>query len=506
MRALQRQKECRRECCMKCPKVSRWMGVLSLTRRSSKCARQKQRRQGAGTGQWTAPGAVSALSLSYQKKAVGDHIHYLLRPTTPIDMKRITLRAQRGSRPRGSVCQFCQFSTSAPRRAIPFAQLSFTPASRAFNSSSPLLSSKRSIRHSVHSPYLQFRRYASEVSPESVVQEVAGEASVLHNSDRVPSNEAVVQVLERCQKIAESLVSRENDGPSTSDEGNAISSLLDMEEKKGSTTPADAGAHQVKRLPKLDPKLADSISQLTTDLLKDEKVFISPEALECYTKTQNLLRRAEHFPEIFHLYANKPVPEENSSPIKYHKANPKNVNSAVPAELANMALDVAIAQRNLSLVLAIIDNTFCAPAFHRAKIFKKAGVPLAGLAGAPAACYALASWAATFQNTMDPSTATGIAFAASLAYVGGTSSMGILAITTANDQMERVVWLPGIPLRHRWLREEERAAMDKVAVAWGFKDHSMRGEEVGEEWESLREFIGMRGMILDKTDLMEGMQ
>jgi hypothetical protein len=34
----------------------------------------------------------------------------------------------------------------------------------------------------------------------------------------------------------------------------------------------------------------------------------------------------------------------------------------------------------------------------------------------------------------------------------------------------------------------------------------MRGEEVGEEWESLREFIGMRGMILDKTELMEGME
>lgn len=327
----------------------------------------------------------------------------------------------------------------------------------------------------------------------------------MQNSDRVPSNEAVVKVLGKCQNLAESLVTREDGGSSTSDEGNAVSSLLGMEEKKGATTPA-AGTHQAKRSSKVDPKLADSISRLATDLLKDEKVFISPEALKSYTKTLTLLRRAEHFPEIFHLYANKPVPEENSSPIKYHKANPKSVNSAVPAELANMALDVAIAQRNLSLVLAIIDNTFCAPAFHRAKIFKKAGVPLAGLAGAPAACYALASWAATFQNSMDPSTATGIAFAASLAYVGGTSSMGILAITTANDQMERVVWLPGIPLRHRWLREEERAAMDKVAVAWGFKDPYMRGEEVGEEWESLREFIGMRGMILDKTDLMEGMQ
>ena len=48
--------------------------------------------------------------------------------------------------------------------------------------------------------------------------------------------------------------------------------------------------------------------------------------------------------------------------------------------------------------------------------------------------------------------------------------------------------------------------MDKVALAWGFKSVDLRGEEEGEEWEALREFIGMRGMILDKTDLMPGMQ
>lgn len=310
-----------------------------------------------------------------------------------------------------------------------------------------------------------------------------------------------MELLEKCHKVAETLVLRGKDEGTSNEEGNAISSLLDMEEKKAASVAARANSSQ-----SLDPRLADSITRITTGILMDEKVFISPEALQSYTTTQVLLGRVDHCPEIFRLYANKPVPEEGSSPIKFHKADPKHVNSAVPTELATLALDLAIAQKNLSLVLAIIDNTFCAPAFHRAKVFKKAGVPLAGLAAAPAACYALASMASTFQNTMDPSTATGIAFAASLAYVGGTASMGILAITTANDQMERVVWLPGIPLRQRWLREEERAAMDKVALAWGFKDPSIRGEEVGEEWEALREFVGMRGMILDKTELMEGME
>ncbi|CAI7643741.1 unnamed protein product [Penicillium pancosmium] len=397
-------------------------------------------------------------------------------------MKRVALRASRGPKPQGQVCHFCQFSNTAQRRALPITrfQLPTASESRGSNSGLALQLPKRS--------------------------EVAKEASAVHNANEVPSNDTVVQLLAKCEKLAQSLVLSEQDQPdgaSKNGENNAISSLLDLEEKKGTSARA-ANAANGSATP--DPRLADAISRIANEIVKDEKVFINEEALEIYTKTQTLLRRAEHFPEVFHLYANKPVPEENSSPPKFHKASPKHVSSAIPAELANMALDVAIAQKNLSLVLAIIDNTFCAPAFHRAKIVRKAGIPLGGLAVAPMACYALASIASTFQNTMDPSYATGIALAASLAYVGGTSSIGIIAITTANDQMERVTWIPGIPLRHRWLREEERAAMDKVAVAWGFKDPYMRGEEVGEEWESLREFIGMRGMILDKTELMEGME
>ncbi|KAI5301299.1 hypothetical protein KEM56_001835 [Ascosphaera pollenicola] len=72
--------------------------------------------------------------------------------------------------------------------------------------------------------------------------------------------------------------------------------------------------------------------------------------------------------------------------------------------------------------------------------------------------------------------------------------------------MNRVVWMPGTPLRERWLREKERAALDRIASAWGFKDVTRRGEEEGEDWEALREIIGLRGMVLDKTDLMDGME
>lgn len=419
-------------------------------------------------------------------------------------MKRAALTAQKGSR-QGQVCQLCQFSTSTPKRGLPIARPPVVQTRTPISNLRPQPSKRLDTLPSQYVPVARrFVSLASNAGPDAALKDIARDASALHESNTVAPNEVVVKLLQRCQRVAELLASRERDQTdgSSGDEANAVSSLLDLEEKQTATT--SKGQPQSSQPP--DPQLAESVSQIAIAILKDEKVFISPEALESFTETLTLLRRADHFPEIFNLYANKPVPEENSSPVKLLKPNPKSVNSAVPAELANKALGIAIEQKNLPLVLAIIDNTFCAPAFHRAKIFKKAGVPLIGLAAAPAACYAVASWAATFQNTMDPNVATGIAFAATLAYVGGTSSMGILAITTANDQMERVVWIPGIPLRQRWLREEERAAMDRVAVAWGFKDPYMRGEEVGEEWASLREFIGMRGMILDKTELMAGME
>ncbi|PWY73195.1 hypothetical protein BO94DRAFT_475327 [Aspergillus sclerotioniger CBS 115572] len=427
----------------------------------------------------------------------------------------IALSGQKGSRPQALACQLCHRSVSP----APVPQSLVT---RSYASSSPLTRNARlgqlrpqksprspwtAIKYNPTPSRLQSTKsdQLTSVDFDEAVAQIAHECAELRKTDSVPPTDKVVKLLERCQKIAEAIVQPEQDTGKTSSskqQPDEIASLLDLEERKTTRKPQQSATLP----PKTPEQIIDRLCKAVHDLLTDEKVFISPEALTCYTKIHTMLKRLDHFPEIFHLYANKPVPEENSSPVKYHKAKPQSINSSVPVELADMALDVAIDQRNLSLVLAIIDTTFCAPAFRRAKLFKKAAVPLGGLAAAPAACYTIASWAATLQNTMDPSTATGIAFAATLAYVGGISSVGILAITTANDQMERVVWQPGVPLRHRWLREEERAAFDKVALAWGFKDIYMRGEEEGEEWDTLREFIGMRGMILDKTDLMAGMQ
>lgn len=405
--------------------------------------------------------------------------------------------------------QICQYSTSSvPHRAL-FSRQS-TRANPANNSIHlGQLRSTRALRVPLASPLYTIGRYAPDASktsnrldPAAVLKQLEQELAQIQNSTSVPSEKSVVQLLRKCQDIAAVLMRREKGQQGSQQtaekDDNAISSLLDLDEK-------DA----VKKSPPVQHtkmSFADSLSRIANDLLMDEKVFISPKALAYYTKIHSYLKKADDFPEVFYLYAHKPVPEANSVPIKYLKAKPKSINNAVPADLAHMALDIAIEQRNLPLVLAIIDTTFCTPAFRRAKVFKKASIPLGSLATMPIACYGIASWLSTLQNVMDPSAATGVAYAAVLTYAGVSSSFGLLALTTFNDQMERVVWLLGTPLRLRWLREEERAALDKVAMAWGFKDVYMRGEEEGEDWENLREAIGMRGMILDKTELMPGME
>ncbi|KAL4917590.1 hypothetical protein BDW62DRAFT_183435 [Aspergillus aurantiobrunneus] len=419
-------------------------------------------------------------------------------------MRGIALRGQRASKPEALICQLCQLSASPAVRYRPQPIRSYASATKVTRR--PQIGqclSKKNLEPP-STKLLPLRRFASTESGstalpdlDATLREIENGSAELRNSQTVPSNDAVIQLLQKCLNVAEAIVQPHQASTKNDSE---ISSLLSLEEKNLKK------ASKVTQNAQLSQPSADALCRIVHELLTDEKIFVSPEALTFYVKIHTLLKRPERFPEIFHLYGHKPIPEENSSPIKYLRPNPKSVNSAIPVDLANMALDVAIEQRNLGLVLAVIDNTFSSPAFHRSKFFRRAAAPLGVLATTPLGCYVAATWAASFQNTMDPSTATAIAFAASLAYVGGTSTIGLLAIMTANDHMERVVWIPGVPLRERWLREEERAALDRVALAWGFKDIYMRGEEEGEEWEHLREFIGMRGMILDKTDLMQGMQ
>lgn len=342
-------------------------------------------------------------------------------------------------------------------------------------------------------------------SPAVTLARCVDEVEALIRSDTVPREADIMTLLRSCQTISELLVFDETRNTKDGgDEDKPNSALLDLEEDFASKKAVGSSFRQMSISQR--QRAIDSVSDVLNKLLMDPKVFISTDILSIYVKNQSLLGRPDYLPKMFDLYANKPVPKPGSLPIVYRRQNPNTVRNAIPTELAYAGLEAAIAQKNLPLALAVIDTSFCTSAFYRWKIVRKAGGPITALALTPAVAYGGARYFAETQESMDPTTAMGMAFAGILTYAGCVAAVGGIAVATANDQMKRVVWAPGLPLRDRWLREEERAAFDKVAVAWGFKDEYRRGEEEGTEWENLREFIGRRGMILDKTDLMEGME
>ena len=99
-----------------------------------------------------------------------------------------------------------------------------------------------------------------------------------------------------------------------------------------------------------------------------------------------------------------------------------------------------------------------------------------------------------------------VVLAACGAYFGTLGVVGFVALTTYNDNHIRVSWQPGMEMRSRWLREDERAAYDRIALAWGFKEQPRWGEEQGHEWEGFREYLGVREMDLDRSNLLDGME
>ncbi|KAK5162609.1 hypothetical protein LTR04_003284 [Oleoguttula sp. CCFEE 6159] len=332
------------------------------------------------------------------------------------------------------------------------------------------------------------------------IQRIDGLAKEILSSEAMPSEEAVMKVLEQCTSVARALVGHEEESSptpqvttsSSNTTTTAASSLLSLDARRPSSVSA--------------AQLIAHLSDLAYRLLTHPPVFITSQILAAYTTLQSLLQRPSTLAEIFHLYAYKPVPRPNTSPPTYSTPNPRKVSAAIPTTVANTALTAAIRAHDLLLALSLVETSFRAPAFRRSKMLRRAAPPLLGFALAPLAAWAGASQLATYQSTMDPSHATGLAFAGILTYIGATATVGAVAVTTSNDQMDRVTWATGMPLRERWIREEERAAIDRVAGAWGFADAGRRGEEEGAEWEGLREWIGVRGMVLDRVELMEGME
>ena len=230
-----------------------------------------------------------------------------------------------------------------------------------------------------------------------------------------------------------------------------------------------------------------------------------PSWVDYYPVQERLLSRARAIPEILYLYANKPVPQEGSSPPSFSKPSPKAASQAVPADVADEALTAAIEAKDMSLALAVVDHTCRAPAWTRHRTLTKMGIPGVLAAMTPLAIYMIAQELSVYSGFIDPWTFKMYAFAGISTYVMCTGTLGFVALTTYNDDHDRVVWRPGVPLLDRYVRADERAALDRIACAWGFKELWKRGDEEGEEWEGLRQLCLLRGMVLDKSDLLPGM-
>jgi hypothetical protein len=344
------------------------------------------------------------------------------------------------------------------------------------------------------------------VGIEDLVLTVEQASDQLLSRGRIPHEDEVVAVLRKCAKAA-ILIRAGPAGPlhlgESAESDSAASSLLSMDgpgpelmQSVGTTTALG---------PSRSSELADRISEAAFVIVSHPAVVITPGVLEAYLDAQARLGKVETLPHVLDLYASKPKPRRSRGPLQYLKLNPHRAANAVDPSLADKALNAAIEAKNLDAAIGIIENSYATEAFIRAKLLRKALLPASAVVATPVAVYLLASNLSHLQSSFDQKTATAVATAGILAYVGFTGWMGAVSVITQNDHMKRVTWAPGIPLKERWIHEEERAALDKVACSFGFSQAHRYGEEEGPDFQALREFILSKGMVLDRVELMEGM-
>jgi hypothetical protein len=333
------------------------------------------------------------------------------------------------------------------------------------------------------------------------------ESRLLNPLTPPPSESEVITALKAAIAFAKQRLSSTTTPTGTP--ASALLSSLDTKQQPASTQAVRKVLPQQNstspRLKRAEKGQFDDLSSLVFRLLNDPRVFITPDILRTFLALQRLTRDPTIIPAVFALYANKAVlPPSGRGPAR--KPNPKAAKSAIPPSAAHAALEIAMDAGDITAALDVIDTSYAAPAFRRNKVIRKV-LPWAGVGAiTPGALWVLAEQLAGLQDTVPQETAVAYAFGGLMAYAGISTGMGMLAIGTANDQMERVTWVPGTPLRERWLREEERAALDAVAMAWGFQDEARRGEEEGEEWELLKEVAGRKGMVVDAPNLLKHME
>ncbi|CAN9167476.1 unnamed protein product [Alternaria alternata] len=351
------------------------------------------------------------------------------------------------------------------------------------------------------------RQYSERiVSLKSKLAQVEARIQEIYNSPKVEQEAVIMEAFEGLNYIAQEAIAIRLRQPQATQAHIRQSSAGAILSGLGGEEEAKTEAKKSSKLFGLDALPSPSyLSKLAEGLLKHEKVFLSPDILAIYIHIQRLLARPKTIPEALYLYANKPVPVEGSSPPKFSRPSPKSAKQAIPADLADAALTAAIDAKDLSLALDVVDHSYRAPAWRRHRIVTKLGLPGILTAITPLALYMIAQELSVYSGFIDPWTFKLYAFMGMSTYVMCTGTLGFVALTTYNDHHDRVVWRPGVPLLDRYLREDERAALDRIACAWGFKEVWRRGDEEGEDWEGLRQWILLRGMVLDKPDLMPGM-
>src|SRR5271163_978940 len=211
---------------------------------------------------------------------------------------------------------------------------------------------------SLQCPVRQKSTIAAPVSkstdPASTLQSLHEKGRKIETSTTIPDKLDVLELLEKCLQFAQVIVfgrTEDNAATKTETEDTPTSSLLDLDES------AAEGTVEVSSSTKLSKAFREnasvSLSQVAFNLLRDPKIFITPEMLQLYVRIQALLGKPAYLPEIFHLYATKPIPRPGSNPVTYHAASPRSPKNAIPIELSDAALDAAIAKKDLPLALSV---------------------------------------------------------------------------------------------------------------------------------------------------------
>lgn len=359
---------------------------------------------------------------------------------------------------------------------------------------------------------------------KQALKNIQEEALLILEFDMIPEDGAVRDLLERAQMLANAIVntqptegvsSTEQQIPQPTPAQESRSSLLaDLNESQLQKRAKDQQQQQLHQpsvsLPP-NPSEAErsaialALTKTLYTLLEDPKVYISERILTSYVTTVATLRLPQYLPKIFNLYAHKPIPKPNSHPIKYTTPWSRSPKYAIPPSLIDLAIESAISVRDMPLCITLIDQTVTTPQFRTAKFLRKAAIPLTLSASIIPLSWALSTRAAAWQLSWDPETFWWMCMAGSAAYLGTMGTLLLITITTWNDHHKRVRWVPGTPLGRRWFREEERQYFDRVAQSWGYQDEVRHGEEVGEEWEALRECLALRYLELDRSSLLPGM-